>query len=234
LGHIVDYDAFLIQLDKVWQKCFDLLVPGGRLICVVGDVCLSRRKNEGRHTVVPLHASIQERCRKIGFDNLAPIIWHKIANAAYEVENGGGFLGKPYEPNQIVKNDIEFILMQRKPGGYRTPTSTERILSVISSDEHRKWFQQIWNGLTGASTKDHPAPYPVELAERLIRMFSFVGDTVLDPFMGTGTTGLAASKCGRNSVGFEIDKSYLNFAAERLQRELSTLFSNPVLVVDQE
>ena len=235
LGHIVDYEGFLVQLDRVWQKCFDLLVPGGRLICVVGDVCLSRRKNEGRHTVVPLHASIQEHCRRIGFDKLAPIIWHKIANAAYEVENGGGgFLGKPYEPNQVVKNDIEFILMQRKPGGYRTPTAAERILSVISSDEHRKWFQQIWNGLTGASTKDHPAPYPVELAERLIRMFSFVGDTVLDPFMGTGTTGLAASKCGRNSVNFEIDKTYLNFAADRLQRELSTLFSNPVLVVDTE
>jgi DNA modification methylase len=235
LGHIADYEEFLVQLDRVWQKCFELLVPGGRLICVVGDVCLSRRKNEGRHTVVPLHASIQEHCRRIGFDNLAPIIWHKIANAAYEVENGGGgFLGKPYEPNQVVKNDIEFILMQRKPGGYRTPTAAERILSVISTDEHRKWFQQIWNGLTGASTKDHPAPYPVELAERLIRMFSFVGDTVLDPFMGTGTTGLAASKCGRNSVNFEIDKSYLNFAADRLQRELSTLFSSPVLVVDQE
>jgi modification methylase len=235
LGHIADYEGFLVQLDRVWQKCFDLLVPGGRLICVVGDVCLSRRKNEGRHTVVPLHASVQEHCRQIGFDNLAPIIWHKIANAAYEVENGGGgFLGKPYEPNQVVKNDIEFILMQRKPGGYRTPTAAERILSVISSDEHSKWFQQIWNGLTGASTKDHPAPYPVELAERLIRMFSFAGDTVLDPFMGTGTTGLAASKCGRNSVNFEIDKSYLNFAADRLQRELSTLFSNPVLVVDQE
>jgi len=235
LGHIADYEEFLVQLDKVWQKCFDLLVPGGRLICVVGDVCLSRRKNDGRHTVVPLHASIQEHCRRIGFDNLAPIIWHKIANAAYEVENGGGgFLGKPYEPNQVVKNDIEFILMQRKPGGYRTPTAAERILSVISSDEHRRWFQQIWNGLTGASTKDHPAPYPVELADRLIRMFSFVGDTVLDPFMGTGTTGLAASKSGRNSVSFEIDKVYLNSAAERLQRELSTLFSNPVVVVDQE
>jgi modification methylase len=235
LGHIADYDGFLAQLDKVWEKCFELLVPGGRLICVVGDVCLSRRKNEGRHTVVPLHASIQEHCRRIGFDNLAPIIWHKIANAAYEVENGGGgFLGKPYEPNQVVKNDIEFILMQRKSGGYRTPSAAERILSVISSEEHRKWFQQIWEGLTGASTKDHPAPYPVELAERLIRMFSFVGDTVLDPFMGTGTTGLAASKCGRNSVSFEIDKSYLNFAADRMHRELSTLFSNPVLVVDQE
>lgn len=235
MGHIADYDDFICELDRVWRKCFDLLVPGGRLVCVVGDVCLSRRKNDGRHTVVPLHASIQEHCRKIGFDNLAPIIWHKIANAAYEVENGsGGFLGKPYEPNGVVKNDIEFILMQRKPGGYRAPTGAVRVLSVISTDEHRKWFQQIWSGLTGASTRDHPAPYPIELATRLIRMFSFVGDTVLDPFMGTGTTALAASKCGRNSVNFEIDGAYFDFAAERLQRELATLFSNPVVTMEQE
>ena len=234
LGHIVDYDEFIDELDRVWQRCFDSLVVGGRLVCVVGDVCLSRRKNEGRHTVVPLHATIQEHCRKIGFDNLSPIIWHKIANAAYEVENGGGFLGKPYEPNAVIKNDVEFILMQRKPGGYRTPHESARILSVISAKDYQKWFQQIWNGVTGASTKDHPAPYPVELAERLIRMFSFVGDTVLDPFMGTGTTALAASKWGRNSINFEIDADYFSFAAKRLEGELSSLFANPVLIMEQE
>jgi DNA modification methylase len=233
LGHIVEYDNFIEELDRVWQRCFDSLVVGGRLVCVVGDVCLSRRKNEGRHTVVPLHATIQEHCRKIGFDNLSPIIWHKIANAAYEVENGGGFLGKPYEPNAVIKNDVEFILMQRKPGGYRTPQDSARILSIISAKDYQKWFQQIWNGLTGASTKDHPAPYPVELAERLIRMFSFVGDTVLDPFMGTGTTALAASKWGRNSINFEIDGDYLSFAAKRLEEELSSLFANPVLLMEQ-
>jgi modification methylase len=235
MGHIPDYDEFLVELDRVWERCYELLIPGGRLVCVVGDVCLSRRKNEGRHTVVPLHASIQEHCRKIGFDNLAPIIWHKISNAAYEVENGsGGFLGKPYEPNAVIKNDMEFILMQRKPGGYRAPSGPERILSVIPAEEHSKWFQQIWTGLTGASTKDHPAPYPLELAERLIRMFSFVGDTVLDPFMGTGTTALAASKFGRNSVNFEIDGSYIDFAENRLHRELSTLFSKPVIAMERE
>jgi DNA modification methylase len=92
MGHIENYEEFLAELDKVWVHCLRVLVPGGRLICIVGDVCLSRRKNNGRHTVVPLHASIQEHCRRLGFDNLAPIIWHKIANAAYEVENGAGFL----------------------------------------------------------------------------------------------------------------------------------------------
>jgi modification methylase len=216
LGHVVDYDQFLGELDKVWAQCIDALVPGGRLICIVGDVCLSRRKNEGRHTVVPLHAAIQERCRRLGFDNLAPIIWHKISNAAYEVDGNGSFLGKPYEPNAVIKNDIEFILMERKPGGYRSPSVPVRILSVIGDSNHKAWFQQIWTGLTGASTRTHPAPFPLELAERLIRMFSFVGDTVLDPFLGTGTTTLAALKHGRNSIGYEIDPSYFSNARRRI------------------
>lgn len=225
LGHIEDYDEFLRELDRVWKHCFEALVPGGRLICVVGDVCLSRRENSGRHTVVPLHASIQEHCRKLGFDNLAPIIWHKISNAAYEVEGGPGFLGKPYEPNAVIKNDIEFILMERKPGGYRAPDIATKVLSLISAENHKKWFQQIWTGVTGASTKHHPAPYPIELAERLIRMFSFVGDTVLDPFLGTGTTTVAAAKWGRNSIGFEVDSHYFRLAHKRITEETSSLFS---------
>ena len=224
LGYVADYEAFLDELDKVWKHCYRALVPGGRLICVVGDVCLSRRKNEGRHTVVPLHASIQERCRRLGFDNLAPIIWHKIANAVYEVENGSSFLGKPYEPNAVIKNDIEFILMERKPGGYRSPSVATRVLSVISSENYQRWFQQIWSGVTGASTKQHPAPYPIELADRLVRMFSFVGDTVLDPFMGTGTTNLAAARWGRHSIGVEVDPHYFSLARQRLLDETNTLF----------
>jgi DNA modification methylase len=224
LGHVHDYEAFLEALDQVWRHCFRVLVPGGRLVCVVGDVCLSRRQNGGRHTVVPLHASIQEHCRRIGFDNLAPIIWYKIANAVYEVENGSSFLGKPYEPNAVIKNDIEFILMQRKPGGYRSPTEAARILSLISAENYQRWFQQIWSGVTGASTKDHPAPFPLELAERLVRMFSFAGDTVLDPFMGTGTTNLAAARWGRSSIGFEIDTHYHQLACTRLIHVAGEMF----------
>ena len=232
LGYVEDYEQFLSELDKVWWACFKALVPGGRLICVVGDVCLSRRENDGRHTVVPLHASIQERCRSIGFDNLAPIIWHKIANASLETKgSGGSFMGKPYEPNGVIKNDIEFILMERKPGGYRTPDLPTKILSVIPEACHREWFQQIWTGLTGASTRDHPAPYPLELATRLIRMFSFVADTVLDPFLGTGTTTLAAANCGRNSIGYEIDPKYLAHAEKRICEKTSGLFSTSTVVV---
>lgn len=233
LGHVADYETFLSHLDEVWKRCFDAIAPGGRLICVVGDVCLSRRKNHGRHTVVPLHASIQEHCRTIGYDNLAPIIWHKIANAVYEVDNGSSFLGKPYEPNSVIKNDIEFILMERKPGGYRQPSLATRVLSVISEENHRAWFQQIWTGLTGASTRHHPAPYPLELAERLIRMFSFVGDTVLDPFLGTGTTTLAAMRNGRNSIGYEIDPTYLAYAQRRI-RNSSDFFTTGKVTVHEE
>jgi DNA modification methylase len=160
----------------------------------------------------------------LGYDNLAPIIWHKISNAAYEVENGSTFLGKPYEPNAVIKNDIEFILMERKPGGYRSPDMATKILSLISAENHKRWFQQIWTGLTGASTKHHPAPYPVELAERLIRMFSFAGDTVLDPFLGTGTTTVAAAKWGRNSVGIEVDAHYFSLAEKRIARDTQSLF----------
>ncbi len=226
LGWIEDYEAFLDQLDQVWRRCQTALVPGGRLICVVGDVCLSRRKNQGRHTVVPLHASIQERCRSLGFDNLAPILWHKIANAAHEVNRGsGGFLGKPYEPNAVIKNDIEFILMQRKAGGYRKPTLSARTLSVLGEARFRQSFRQVWTDIAGASTRDHPAPYPVTLAERLIRMFSFVGDTVLDPFTGTASTQIAASRSGRNSVGIEVDTVYFERAFFRLRNETNRLLS---------
>jgi len=230
MGHFEDYDYFLAELDRVWKRCYDVLVPGGRLICVVGDVCLSRKKNQGRHTVVPLHASIQEHCRQIGFDNLSPIIWSKIANVVHEVENGGGgFLGKPYEPNAVIKNDIEFILMERKPGGYRSPSSTARLLSIIAEESHRNWFQQIWTGVTGASTRIHPAPYPVELAQRLIRMFSFVGDVVLDPFSGTGTTTIAAIASGRHSIGYEIDPHYIGIARRRISENTEALLSKASL-----
>lgn len=221
LGDVADYEEFNDELTQVWNECYRVLAPGGRLVVVVGDVCLSR-KEHGRHAVMPLHASIQERCRHVGFDNLAPIIWYKIANAKFEVGGGGGFLGKPYEPNAVIKNDIEFILMQRKPGGYRSPSFEKRLLSVIGDSKHKAWFQQIWN-LPGASTRNHPAPYPIELAERLIRMFSFVGDTVLDPFLGSGTTSIAAGRWGRSSIGVEIEPSYFNLAEQRIRSDFSRL-----------
>jgi site-specific DNA-methyltransferase (adenine-specific) len=214
MGHINDYEEFLVQLSRVLREVHRILVPGGRLVCVVGDVCLSRREH-GRHLVMPLHADIQVLCRKIGLDNLNPILWHKISNAQFEANTSAKFLGKPYEPNAIIKNDIEFILMQRKPGGYRQPSEKQRDLSRIPKDKFDAWFSQIWN-ITGESTRNHPAPFPLELADRLVRMFSFAGDVVLDPFCGSGTTMLAAMQAGRNSIGIEIDAEYCTMIEQRI------------------
>lgn len=221
LGAIEEYENFHDEIERVWRHCYRTLVPGGRLVCVVGDVCIARRRNNGRHMVMPLHADISVRCRRIGFDYLTPIFWNKIANASYEVENGSSFLGKPYEPNAIIKNDIEYLLMLRKSGGYRNPTEEQRRRSKMSKEEHAKWFRSTWTDVPGASTKEHPAPFPVELAYRLVRMFSFVGDTVLDPFAGTGSTMVAAIRSERNSIGNEIDPRYFKLAEEKVRQEIA-------------
>jgi DNA modification methylase len=218
LGDIESYEKFLIELDKVWLECARVLVPGGRICCVVGDVCVPRRR-EGRHYVMPLHADIQVRSRKLGLDCLTPILWHKIANGITEAEgNGAGFYGKPYQPGSIVKNDTEFILLLRKGGKYRSVPPVQKALSMLTKEEMQGWLRSGWNDVPGASTTKtkHPAPYPVEVAERLIRLFSFAGDTVLDPFLGTGTTTTAAIRAGRNSIGVEVEPSYLEIARRNL------------------
>ena len=217
LGEVEEYEAFLGELDKVWAECARVLVEGGRICCVVGDVCLPRRR-DGRHRIMPLHADIQSRARMHGLDCLTPIIWHKIANGATEARgNGAGFYGKPYQPGAVVKNDIEYILFMRKPGEYRTTTMLQKALSMLTKEEMQHWFRSFWTDIKGASTRDgHPAPYPAELAERLVRMFSFAGDVVLDPFVGTGSTTIAAMRAGRSSLGAEIEPKYLSLARKRI------------------
>ena len=231
LGIINDYQLFVDELEKVWRECYRVLVPGGRLVCVVGDVCLSRRKY-GRHVVMPLHSDIAVSCRKIGFDNLNPILWHKISNASFEANTRSSILGRPYEPNAIIKNDVEYILMERKPGGYRKPTDIQREASKINKEDYQNWFTQIWK-MPGASTRNgHPAPFPLELAMRLVKMFSFVGDTVLDPFSGSGTTMLASINCDRNSVGVETEEYYCKSTMQRLENARDIFLEFEVSYVD--
>lgn len=219
LGAIAGYETFLDELDKVWRECARVLVGGGRICCVVGDVCIPRRYG-GRHRVMPLHADIQVRARRLGLDCLTPILWHKIANGVTEaVGNGAGFYGKPYQPGAVVKNDIEHLLFLRKGGAYRSATPLQKALSMLTKQEMQAWWRSVWTDVKGASTRaGHPAPYPAELAERLIRMFSFAGDTVLDPFVGTGSTAVAAILTGRNSIGNEIEPSYLEIAQARVSQ----------------
>jgi site-specific DNA-methyltransferase (adenine-specific) len=224
MGQIGDYDHFLDELDKVWKECARVLVGGGRICCVVGDVCIPRRF-DGRHRVMPLHSDIQVRARELGLDCLTPIFWHKIANGVTEARgNGAGFYGKPYQPGAVIKNDIEYILFLRKGGEYRSTPMLQKALSMLTREEMRLWQRSIWTDLPGASTRDgHPAPYPIELAERLIRMFSFAGDTVLDPFSGTGSTSLAAILSGRNSIANEIESSFVHDASRRLVKSVRGL-----------
>lgn len=222
LGDIDEYDRFIEMLDEVWTECHRVLRPGGRMCVVVGDV-LQSRSEHGRHRVIPLHATIQEHATEIGFDNLAPILWYKIGNASLEAGSNARFLGKPYEPGAVIKNDVEYILLLRKQDGYRSPSVEERILSTLEADEHQQLFRQLWDDITGEKQTDHPAPYPTELAARLLRMFSFVGDTILDPFAGTGSTGVAASKWGRDSISIELEPEYVDIAERRLNDARGTL-----------
>jgi site-specific DNA-methyltransferase (adenine-specific) len=215
LGNIPCYEKFLDELDKIWTECMRLLVPGGRIACVVGDVCISRRTS-GRHHVLPLSADLQVRSRRIGFDCLTPIRWLKVANIRLEASRSARYLGKPNLPNGIVKNDIEHILFFRKPG-YRKPTKEMEAGSFIPTDDYMKWFTPVWTDITGQLRTYHPAPYPLEIPRRLIRMFSFAGDTVVDPFAGTGTTALAALETGRNSISVDVEPSYIDVIEDRLK-----------------
>lgn len=215
LGNILSYERFLDEIEEVWSECMRVLVPGGRIASVVGDVCISRR-NGGRHHVLPLSADLQVRSRRIGFDCLTPIRWMKVANIKLEASRSTRYLGKPNLPNGIVKNDIEHILFFRKPG-YRKPTQEMEARSFIPTEDYMKWFAPVWTDVTGQLRRDHPAPFPLEIPRRLIRMFSFAGDTVVDPFAGTGTTALAAFETGRQSISVDIEPSYVDVIENRLR-----------------
>lgn len=214
LGDVEDYDKFLFELGRVLQECHRVLVPGGRICCVVGDVNIARR-NGGRHYQLPLAADIRVLGRRIGFDNLQGVIWLKVANIRLEASDTSRYLGKPNLPNGIIKNDTEYILFLRKPG-YRSPTAEMERLSFIDRVDYAKWFSPIWDDIPGASLRHHPAPFPHELASRLIRMFSFVGDIVVDPFGGTGTTALAAMRLDRSSLTYEVEEKYLPLIVKKL------------------
>lgn len=215
LGNTVDYEDFLAQLKRVWTECHRVLIPGGRAVIVVGDICVARKSAEKRHYVLPLHSSIQVSAMHSGFDCLTPIIWRKSTNASYEGRNSARVYGKPWQPNAIVKNGIEYILVLRKPGPYRSPSAQQREDSMLSRDDYYEYFQPIWN-IPGASNPKHPAVFPEQIATRLVRMYSFVDDYVLDPFGGSGTTSLACLKTGRNSIYVDVNPDYCRMSLERL------------------
>ncbi len=221
LARLDDYDAFLVEMTRCLAEWERVLVPGGRACCVVGDVLVPRRK-DGRHRILPLPSDIMVRARSIGLDALTPILWFKIGNRTNEAGGGSsGYYGKPYQPGAVIKNDFEHILMLRKPGAYRSTSMLQKALSMLQKVEMDAWQRPFWDDIRGASLRDgHPAPFPEMLAERLVRMFSFAGDTVLDPFCGSGSTAIAACRAGRNSLSSDIEPIYVNAAVNRLKAEL--------------
>lgn len=210
------YQDFLEAISKTVGTLFRLLAPGGRLACIVEDIWL-HRKDHGRHQVLPFQADLSIICRNTGFENLSPI----LAFTSDDLDRIR-ILGTPYQPNGIIANHCRFILLQRKPGGYRKPTAEQRLQSRISKENYEAWFRQTW--FLSNDTEDPLDGYPMEIADRLIRMFSFSGDTVLDPFCRTGTTLIAAMLADRNSIGIEADDACCRIALNRLHEFSSPLF----------
>ena len=216
IGHGQRLHEYLRDLSLVWGECFRVTREGGRLCVNIGDQ-FARASLYGRYRVIPLHAEIICQCAAHGFDYLGSIIWRK--KTTMNTSGGATVMGSyPYPPNGIVEIDFEYILLFKKPGKLNKRETALKKSAAMSRDEWKSWFSGHWE-LGGARKKNHEAPFPVEIPRRLIRMFSFPGDTVLDPFLGTGTTAGAALDLGRNAVGYEISGEFIRLAVEKLRRQ---------------
>ena len=214
IGHGQRLHGYLHDLSLVWGECFRVAREGGRLCVNIGDQ-FARASLYGRYRVIPLHAEIICQCAAHGFDYLGSIIWRK--KTTMNTSGGATVMGSyPYPPNGIVEIDFEYILLFKKPGTLNKRETALKKCAAMSRDEWKSWFSGHWD-LGGARKKNHEAPFPEEIPRRLIRMFSFPGDTVLDPFLGTGTTAQVALELGRNSIGYEISGEFVRLAVERLR-----------------
>jgi modification methylase len=197
---------YLRDLQRVWAECYRVLREGGRLCVNIGDQ-FARASVFGRYRVIPLHAEIICQCAETGFDFMGSIVWRK--KTTMNTTGGAVVMGSyPYPPNGIVEIDFEYILIFKKPGTPRAASRDRKTGAALSKEEWKTWFSGHWD-VAGARKNGHEAPFPDEIPRRLIRMFSFPGDTVLDPFVGTGTTARVALAQGRNAVGYEIHADYL-------------------------
>ena len=213
IGYNDTYEDYINNLNLVWTECFRVLKNGCRLCINIGDQ-FARSVYYGRYKVIPIHAEIIRFCECLGLDYMGDIIWQKPTNT--HTTGGQKVMGSyPYPRNGIVKIDFEHILLFKKQGMAPTVKSSQREASKLSPEEWNEYFTSHWT-FSGARQDRHIAVFPEELPKRLIRMFSFIEDTVLDPFMGSGTTALAAADCGRNSIGYEINKDFYVFYKEKV------------------
>lgn len=213
IGFNDSYEEYINNLNLVWKECSRVLCDGCRLCINIGDQ-FARSAYYGRYKVIPIRTEIIRFCESLGMDYMGAIIWQK--NTTMNTSGGGAVMGSfPYPRNGILKIDYEFILIFKKLGNAPKPTKQQKEQSVMTKEEWREYFSSHWN-FNGVKQIGHIAMFPEELPKRLIKMFSFVGETVLDPFAGSGTTSLAAKNLGRNSIGYEINRNFEPIIREKL------------------
>ena len=230
IGFNDTYEDYINNLNLVWYQCFKSLHKGCRLCVNIGDQ-FARSVYYGRYKVIPIRTEIIKFCETIGFDYMGAIIWQKVTTC--NTTGGATIMGSfPSPRNGILKIDYEFILIFKKPGTAPKVSKKVKELSKMTTEEWNQYFTGHWN-FSGEKQDKHLAMFPEELPKRLIKMFSFVGDTVLDPFLGSGTTSLAAKNLNRNSIGYEINEEFLNIIKDKLQVGKS-LFQNDVFEFIQQ
>lgn len=213
IGFNDTYEQYINNLNLVWKECYRVLHDGCRLCINIGDQ-FARSVYYGRYKVIPIHSEIIRFCEAIGFDFMGQIIWQKATTM--NTTGGGSVMGSfPYPRNGIVKLDFEYILIFKKQGNAPKPTKEQKEQAVMINEEWNTYFNGHWY-FNGAKQDKHLAMFPEELPKRLIKMFSFSYETVLDPFMGSGTTALAARKLNRNSVGYEINPEYIPLIKDKI------------------
>jgi len=220
IGFNESYESYINNLNLVWKECHRVLHPGCRLCINIGDQ-FARSVYYGRYKVIPIRTEIIKFCETIGFDYMGAIIWQKVTTT--NTTGGATIMGSyPYPRNGILKLDYEFILIFKKLGNPPKPTAEQKKLSAMTKDEWNEYFSGHWN-FAGVKQSGHLAMFPEELPARLIKMFAFLGDTILDPFLGSGTTSLAARNLGRNSVGYEINVEFISKIKGKLNVNQSDL-----------
>lgn len=231
IGFHDSYESYINNLNLVWKECYRTLHNGCRLCINIGDQ-FARAVYYGRYKVIPIREEIIKFCENIGFDYMGAIIWQKVTTS--NTTGGGVQMGSyPYPRNGILKLDYEFILIFKKLGDAPKPSKEQKELSIMTAEEWNTFFAGHWN-FSGARQGGHIAMFPEELPRRLIKMFSFVNEIVLDPFAGSGTTSLAAKNLDRNSVGFEINPEFLPMIKEKLNVNQKDLNGTTYEFVKQE
>ncbi len=230
IGYGQSLHEYLLDLSRVWRECFRMLKPGRRLCINIGDQ-FARAIVYGRYKVIPIHAEIIAQCEAIGFDYMGAIIWQK--KTTMRTTGGAVVMGSfPYPPNGIVELDYEFILLFKKPELLSSPATkispAIKEASRLTRDEWKEFFSGHWQ-FAGERQILHEAMFPEELPRRLIRMFSFVGETVLDPFVGSGTTVKAALELGRNAIGYEIQPAFVPIIRQKLEAPVSIMYREKLL-----